>query len=144
FITQISTLPICLPSSKYIKQDFYLTLLDSACSVVLGYNWLTCYNPMIDWVLGSITFRPSSLDRSNPTSMSNPSARTALLPSQNSLPSTLLENTSAPPHIGFINAAAFLKACKLPGAQSFRLHLSDPPSISAKSASASDSPDLSK
>src|SRR6185369_1383079 len=125
-------------------QDFYLTLLDSACSVVLGHNWLTRYNPMIDWVLGSITFRPSSLDGSNPTSTSNPSARTAWLPSQNPPPSAPSENTSAPLHIGFINAAAFLKACKLPGAQSFRLHLSDPTSISTKSTSASDSPNLSK
>ena len=48
FITQVSTLPICLPSGECIEQDFYLTLLDSTCSVVLGHNWLTHYNPMID------------------------------------------------------------------------------------------------
>ena len=42
-----------------------------------------------------------------------------------------------------IGAAAFVRACKLPGAQSFRLHLSDT-SVSAKSASVSDeAPDLS-
>ena len=29
-----------------------------------------------------------------------------------------------PPHISFINAAAFIRACKLPGSQSFKLQAS--------------------
>ena len=42
-----------------------------------------------------------------------------------------------------INASAFVRACKLPGAQTFRIHLSDT-SVSTKTASISEkTPDLS-
>ena len=79
---------------------------------------------MIDWVLGSITFRPQLLDPSYPTLTS--SARAAKLPSQT--PSVSMENTKpsgSVPQVSLISAAVFARACKLPGAQSFRLHLSD-------------------
>jgi hypothetical protein len=124
--------------------DFYVTPLDPSCPVVLGFNWLTRYNPLIDWVLGSIAFRPHLFERSIPTLTS--SARAAQLPSQN--PSFPTETTKpsvsdSVPRISLIGAAAFVRACKLPGAQSFRIHLSDP-AVSGKSASVSDeAPDIS-
>ena len=68
------------------------------------------------------------------------SARAAKLPPQN--PASQKPFDSAP-HVSLIGAAAFVCACKLPGAQSSRIHLSDI-SISGKSASVSDeAPNLS-
>ena len=139
-ITQSLKLPVIFPTGESMTIDFYVTPLDPSCSLVLGYNWLTRYNPLIDWVLGSIVFRPQLLDPTIPKPTST--ARAAQLPQQN--PSTLNPKTSdSVPKISLIGAAAFLRGCKRPGSQSFRIHLSDP-SLSAKSASLSaEVPDLS-
>lgn len=141
-ITQSVDVPVLFSSGESMTISFYVTPLDQSCSVVLGYNWLTRYNPLIDWVLGSITFRPQLLDWSAPPTSS---ARAAMLPPQ--VPSVSTEtpqsDPASAPRISMIGAAAFVRACKLPGAQSFRIHLSDP-SVSGKSASVSDeAPELS-
>ena len=122
--------------------NFYVTPLDPSCSAVLGYNWLTHYNPMIDWVLGCITFRPQLLDPSFLSLMS--SARAAkLLPQNPSASDKAPKPSDSALCISLIGAAAFMLACKLPGTQSFRIYLSDT-SLSTKSASISDkAPDLS-
>ena len=80
-ITRLLELPVLFPTGESMTINFYVTLLDPSCSVVLGYNWLTCYNPMIDWVLGHITFHPQLLDPSFPSLTS--SARSAKLLPQN-------------------------------------------------------------
>ena len=39
-ISKITNLSIIFSTSDYMDLDFYITLLDSFCSLVLEYNWL--------------------------------------------------------------------------------------------------------
>ena len=146
-ITQFFQFLVTFDSGESMTVNMFVTLLNSPCSAVLGYNWLTCYNLLIDWVLSSIIFHLHLLESLTLSPMS--SAKKAQLPLQNSttletLPIPATPNPpSVPPCIAFIGAAAFALASKQPGVQSFRIHLSEP-SFSAKSASISDeAPDLS-
>ena len=140
-ITQSLALPVLFLSGESMTIDFYVTLLDPLCSMVLGYNWLTHYNLLIDWALGSIAFCPQIIDLSFLPLMS--SARAATLPPQNLSASAETLQTSVP-HISLIGAATFMHASKLPGSHCYKIHLSDP-SISTNSISVSDeAPDLSQ
>jgi len=60
-ISEVVSLSVKFPSGECMTLDFYVTPLDSCCSLVLGHSWLARYNPLIDWVSGSISFRPPSV-----------------------------------------------------------------------------------
>jgi len=89
---------------------FFVTPLDGSCTIVLGHNWLTQYNPSIDWVMGSIKFR--TIEQSSPAP---PSSAKDLLdsvpPVGNLTPDPPLASNRQAPSIELVSPTAFAKAC---------------------------------
>src|SRR5260221_1417360 len=55
-------IPIKFSTGELHIVEFYITKLDEEYSVVVGYDWLTCHNPIIDWTETKITFwKPATL-----------------------------------------------------------------------------------
>ena len=133
-------MPIRFSTGETAPTTFLVTPLDSSCSLVLGLNWLTRYNPPIDWELRRLTFRTPA-PGSPPTSLA-PSVKESLptptppSPIPSPSPDSSIPTPVSPPQISLIGAAAFARASKLPGSTTFRLHLSAP-EASAKGADAS-------
>ena len=129
-ITEATNLSIRFPSGDVTPMTFYVTPLDSDCRIILGHNWLTQYNPLIDWALSSIEFRTPLQQVPAPSSLPDHDAQSPsalrLDPSSVSSPS-LTDSPKAPslwaPPIALINAVAYVCACKLEGSIQFSIQL---------------------
>jgi len=124
-ISQAINLHIQFPIGELQEVTILVTSLNSSCSVVLGHNWLTHYNPLIDWVMGSITFRtPLQPDPILTSSM----ARTASAAPSTPTPTPPVDPTTPPklkaPYIALVNTAAFAHICKLDDFETFQLRIS--------------------
>ena len=126
---------------------FYITLLDSSCAVVLGYNWLTHYNPLIDWVRSSITFPAKCIE--SPISEQKTFMRASVSEEMEPQPNSDNHDnpnseetipTAAPKiNISLVDAATYSKERDSPGTQEFCLRFVSN-DISAQSSSMPDSP----
>ena len=115
--------------------------------VTLGHNWLTRFNPLIDWVLGSIKLRLPPHQMPTPSSPPDSPRLDALslVPTPPQAP--LNDTPDAPglraPLITFINAAMYARMCKLEGSAQFSLQLCQQPDGKLHASSLGDMPDLS-
>ena len=151
-ISKIANLSIIFSTSDCMNLDFYVTPLDSSCSLVLGYNWLAQHNPLINWVNGSINFHPSLQENLTPSRIAanTPLASLSFLdnPLQSSdsavsIPASKTSvSNSGRPNIAIIGAAVFLCTSKLPGSHNFKLCLCSL-DIQTNSAKLAETPDLS-
>ena len=55
-ITHASTISVKFPCETLLQIQFLLTKLDCDFPAVLGLDWLTLHNLLIDWVRHSVTF----------------------------------------------------------------------------------------
>jgi len=106
----IVTLPIQLTCSYSCVPEFFVMQLDGSSLLVLEYNWLQAHNPGIDWSKGTLNLpvqgpEDAVIIKKHPTN--NPREPSC--------------NPQLQPSISLINAVAYQRACKAPGAQSFQL-----------------------
>src|SRR6266436_10322371 len=55
-VSHKTTIPLTFSTGETHQTEFYVTKLDKGYSIVLGYDWLVCHNPSIDWGETKVVF----------------------------------------------------------------------------------------
>src|SRR5258707_5744699 len=55
-ISHKTTILLTFSTGETHQMEFYATKLDKGYSIVLGYDWLVCHNPSIDWAETKVVF----------------------------------------------------------------------------------------
>ena len=125
-ITQAIKLHIRFSSGEKQHINFYVTPLDSSCTLVLGYCWLNQYNPSIDWVHNRIMFHMSTPNElpmvqlpENPTMAKPKPAPPKASPADQT-------KSRVTPRVTLINAKAFRHESTMQGSQCFCLQVTTP------------------
>jgi Retroviral aspartyl protease len=134
-ISESVDLPLRFPTGEIQTVSFHITPLDTSCSVVLGHNWLTRYNLLIDWALGRISFRSPLQAASNPTSPVALGAKSSSVSADSAPVGTPTPSIPDTLSVSKVNAPVFAQLSKLDGSPTFQVHLSDPIFLTARSAS---------
>ena len=142
-ITQAIDLSVRFQTGDITPMTFYVTPLDGSCSLILGHNWLTRYNPLIDWVSGSTSFCSSGQNISAPpsSSLQPPDLPPLATPIPSDTPPSFSQ-CKAPP-ITIISAPAFALACRLEGSVQFSLKIHPQESDLCSTSTTSNDSDLS-
>ena len=128
-ITQAIALSSHFKTSDITLTSFYVTPLDGSCSPVLGHNWLTHNNPLIEWTTSSISFHsPEQSVLANLHTSPQPSTP----PSSTEPPTYDLPCFSdcKAPHIALVSTPAFTLACCLEGSVQYSMQLCSASTIS--------------
>ena len=154
-IQQFCTLDVDFPCGAQHSIRFLLTLLDRSASVILGFTWLICHNPLIDWIQHKITFlttvagpppvdpsrstsRRASFGQSTSAPLPSSTGSPLALPPLKSLPTASLRTTAAQIPISFISEPAICLLSRLPPSHHSSIIYSGfikPSSIPARTAS---------
>ena len=127
FITEAIDIHLRFPSGDNMTVTCLVTPLDPSCSVVLGHDWLSRYNLLIDWAQSSITFCSPNLDTPSLSACTPSAARaTSCIEAPPLSSMTPLTPTSAPtlssrPDISLVNAAVFRTVSRLVGSTVFQI-----------------------
>ena len=140
-ITRATTVSVEFPCGTTMQIRFLLTKLDSELQAVLGLDWLTLHNPLINWVDSSVTFRNHSDSCSVPISV--PVTAKASIPVSDKLsdtiPVTLSENDNFSDTSSEASSEDFSQSEDIPIPSSTTPSISEtpkPPHISLVSAAA--------
>ena len=121
-ITQAITLSPYFKTGDLTLISFYVTLLDGFCFLVLGHNWLTHNNPLIDWATSSISFY--SPEQSMPANLhASPQPLTPPLPAEPPTSDPPCFSDCKDPHIALVSTSAFTLACCLEGSVWYSMQL---------------------